>query len=97
MTVDKNEMLLFIKHFAGYVDYVLQGIIVLLVSFIKITLLLSTQIISAISGGITDLTFDTLGYGWQVTNCVLTASYSVSSFSFKTPFCGGFFCPLQQL
>ncbi|KAG7019145.1 GDP-mannose transporter GONST2, partial [Cucurbita argyrosperma subsp. argyrosperma] len=36
------------------------------------------MIISAISGGITDLTFDTLGYGWQVTNCVLTASYSLT-------------------
>ncbi|XP_050936336.1 GDP-mannose transporter GONST2 isoform X3 [Cucumis melo] len=36
------------------------------------------MIISAISGGVTDLTFDTLGYGWQITNCVLTASYSLT-------------------
>uniref|UniRef100_A0A0A0LY81 Sugar phosphate transporter domain-containing protein n=1 Tax=Cucumis sativus TaxID=3659 RepID=A0A0A0LY81_CUCSA len=36
------------------------------------------EIISAISGGVTDLTFDTLGYGWQITNCVLTASYSLT-------------------
>ena len=35
------------------------------------------QIISAISGGITDLSFNTVGYGWQIANCVLTASYSV--------------------
>lgn len=36
------------------------------------------QIISAISGGITDLTFNAVGYTWQTANCVLTASYSVS-------------------
>lgn len=35
------------------------------------------QIISAISGGITDLSFDAAGYAWQILNCVLTASYSV--------------------
>lgn len=39
------------------------------------------QIISAISGGITDLSFDSVGYAWQFLNCVLTASYSVCSFS----------------
>lgn len=37
------------------------------------------QIISAISGGITDLTFNAVGYTWQTANCFLTASYSVSS------------------
>ena len=36
------------------------------------------QIISAISGGITDLSFNATGYAWQVINCFLTASYSVS-------------------
>ncbi|KAJ8452675.1 hypothetical protein Cgig2_005011 [Carnegiea gigantea] len=35
------------------------------------------MIISAISGGITDLSFDTTGYAWQIVNCILTASYSV--------------------
>lgn len=35
------------------------------------------QIISAISAGITDLSFDATGYAWQSLNCVLTASYSV--------------------
>ncbi|KAL8146026.1 GDP-mannose transporter GONST2-like [Apium graveolens] len=36
------------------------------------------MIISAITGGITDLTFDSVGYAWQFTNCVLTASYSLT-------------------
>lgn len=36
------------------------------------------QIISAVSGGTTDLSFDALGYAWQMVNCILTASYSVS-------------------
>ncbi|XP_057994563.1 GDP-mannose transporter GONST2 isoform X3 [Hevea brasiliensis] len=35
------------------------------------------MIISAISGGITDLSFDGMGYVWQIMNCILTASYSV--------------------
>lgn len=39
--------------------------------------LCNLQIISAISGGITDLSFDATGYAWQTVNCVLTASYSV--------------------
>lgn len=39
------------------------------------------QIISAISGGITDLSFDSVGYAWQFLNCVFTASYSVRNFS----------------
>ncbi|GAB4824510.1 GDP-mannose transporter gonst2, partial [Ancistrocladus abbreviatus] len=33
--------------------------------------------ISAISGGITDLSFDATGYAWQLLNCILTASYSL--------------------
>ncbi|KAL3530860.1 hypothetical protein ACH5RR_010182 [Cinchona calisaya] len=36
------------------------------------------MIISAISGGITDLSFDTTGYAWQILNCILTASYSLT-------------------
>ncbi|CAJ1960317.1 unnamed protein product [Sphenostylis stenocarpa] len=36
------------------------------------------MIISAVSGGITDLSFDTAGYAWQIINCVLTASYSLT-------------------
>uniref|UniRef100_A0A2P2L9Y6 GDP-mannose transporter GONST1-like n=1 Tax=Rhizophora mucronata TaxID=61149 RepID=A0A2P2L9Y6_RHIMU len=39
------------------------------------------MIISAISGGITDLSFHAVGYAWQILNCFLTASYSVSTFS----------------
>ncbi|EEF39540.1 GDP-mannose transporter, putative [Ricinus communis] len=36
------------------------------------------MIISAISGGITDLSFHAVGYAWQITNCFLTASYSLT-------------------
>ncbi|CAL8999025.1 unnamed protein product [Prunus brigantina] len=36
------------------------------------------MIISAISSGITDISFDTLGYAWQISNCILTASYSLT-------------------
>ncbi|XP_022642856.1 GDP-mannose transporter GONST2 isoform X2 [Vigna radiata var. radiata] len=36
------------------------------------------MIISAVSAGITDLSFDTVGYAWQIINCVLTASYSLT-------------------
>ncbi|KAH9620759.1 hypothetical protein KSS87_007051 [Heliosperma pusillum] len=36
------------------------------------------MIISAISGGITDLSFNAVGYTWQVINCFLTASYSLT-------------------
>ncbi|XP_047334590.1 GDP-mannose transporter GONST1-like [Impatiens glandulifera] len=35
------------------------------------------MIISAISGGITDLSFHSVGYAWQFANCLLTASYSL--------------------
>ncbi|PHT34581.1 GDP-mannose transporter GONST2 [Capsicum baccatum] len=34
------------------------------------------MIISAITGGITDLSFHAIGYTWQIINCFLTASYS---------------------
>ncbi|XP_059639133.1 GDP-mannose transporter GONST1-like isoform X3 [Cornus florida] len=36
------------------------------------------MIISAISGGITDLSFHAIGYMWQIFNCFLTASYSLT-------------------
>ncbi|MBA0735606.1 hypothetical protein Gogos_019441 [Gossypium gossypioides] len=36
------------------------------------------QIISAVSGGITDLSFDAKGYTWQILNCILTAAYSLT-------------------
>ncbi|XP_059654155.1 GDP-mannose transporter GONST1-like isoform X2 [Cornus florida] len=36
------------------------------------------MIISAISGGITDLSFHAVGYTWQIFNCFLTASYSLT-------------------
>lgn len=36
------------------------------------------QLISAISGGITDLSFDAVGYAWQILNCFCTSAYSVS-------------------
>ncbi|CAL5353116.1 unnamed protein product [Camellia sinensis] len=36
------------------------------------------MIISAISGSITDLSFDAVGYTWQIVNCILTASYSLT-------------------
>ncbi|GAB4847766.1 GDP-mannose transporter gonst1 [Ancistrocladus abbreviatus] len=36
------------------------------------------MIISAICGGITDLSFHAIGYAWQIVNCFLTASYSLT-------------------
>ncbi|KAM6565425.1 GDP-mannose transporter GONST2 [Cannabis sativa] len=36
------------------------------------------MIISAITGGVTDLSFDGVGYTWQIANCILTASYSLT-------------------
>ncbi|KNA21057.1 hypothetical protein SOVF_046740 isoform A [Spinacia oleracea] len=36
------------------------------------------MIISAVTGGVTDLSFDATGYAWQLINCVLTASYSLT-------------------
>ncbi|KAL5993018.1 hypothetical protein ACLOJK_013938 [Asimina triloba] len=35
------------------------------------------MIISAVSGGMTDITFHAVGYTWQIMNCFLTASYSM--------------------
>lgn len=36
------------------------------------------MIVSAICGGVTDLTFHAVGYTWQFINCFLTASYSLT-------------------
>ncbi|XP_027368639.1 GDP-mannose transporter GONST1 isoform X1 [Abrus precatorius] len=36
------------------------------------------MIISAITGGLTDLSFNAIGYAWQTLNCFLTASYSLT-------------------
>ncbi|MED6161489.1 GDP-mannose transporter gonst1 [Stylosanthes scabra] len=36
------------------------------------------MILSAITGGITDLSFHATGYAWQILNCFLTASYSLT-------------------
>ncbi|KAF9610406.1 hypothetical protein IFM89_022317 [Coptis chinensis] len=36
------------------------------------------MIISAIFGGVTDLSFHAVGYTWQIINCFLTASYSLT-------------------
>ncbi|PNX75210.1 GDP-mannose transporter gonst2-like protein, partial [Trifolium pratense] len=42
----------------------------------KVWTAMFVMIISAVSGGFTDLSFDAVGYAWQIMNCVLTASYS---------------------
>ncbi|KAF8010385.1 hypothetical protein BT93_J1114 [Corymbia citriodora subsp. variegata] len=44
----------------------------------KVWIAMFLMIISAISGGVTDLSFDSVGYAWQFLNCVLTASYSLT-------------------
>ncbi|XP_072965438.1 GDP-mannose transporter GONST1 isoform X1 [Typha angustifolia] len=44
----------------------------------KVWAALVLMIISAISGGITDLSFNAVGYAWQIANCFLTASYSLT-------------------
>ncbi|GLT48789.1 hypothetical protein SLA2020_223880 [Shorea laevis] len=44
----------------------------------KVWIAMFMMIISAVSGGITDLQFDPAGYAWQIINCVLTASYSLA-------------------
>lgn len=44
----------------------------------KVWTALFLMIISAISGGITDLSFHAVGYTWQIINCFLTASYSLT-------------------
>ncbi|XP_057826401.1 GDP-mannose transporter GONST1 isoform X2 [Cryptomeria japonica] len=44
----------------------------------KVWTALFLMIISAICGGITDLSFHAVGYTWQILNCLLTASYSLT-------------------
>ncbi|KAI5408763.1 GDP-mannose transporter gonst2, variant 3, partial [Lathyrus oleraceus] len=44
----------------------------------KVWTAMFVMIISAVSGGVTDLSFDAVGYAWQIMNCVLTASYSLT-------------------
>ncbi|KAG5019434.1 hypothetical protein AAZX31_06G146600 [Glycine max] len=44
----------------------------------KVWAALFLMIISAITGGITDLSFNAVGYAWQTVNCFLTASYSLT-------------------
>ncbi|XP_045823857.1 GDP-mannose transporter GONST2-like isoform X1 [Trifolium pratense] len=44
----------------------------------KVWTAMFVMIISAVSGGFTDLSFDAVGYAWQIMNCVLTASYSLT-------------------
>ncbi|KAH1255390.1 GDP-mannose transporter GONST1 [Glycine max] len=44
----------------------------------KVWASLFLMIISAITGGITDLSFNAVGYAWQTLNCFLTASYSAA-------------------
>ncbi|KAG0452523.1 hypothetical protein HPP92_024904 [Vanilla planifolia] len=45
---------------------------------IKVWAALLLMIVSAISGGATDLSFHAVGYSWQIINCFLTASYSLT-------------------
>lgn len=44
----------------------------------KVWTALFLMIISAISGGATDISFHVVGYSWQILNCFLTASYSLT-------------------
>uniref|UniRef100_A0A1D1YI27 GDP-mannose transporter GONST1 n=1 Tax=Anthurium amnicola TaxID=1678845 RepID=A0A1D1YI27_9ARAE len=44
----------------------------------KVWAALMLMIVSAVSGGITDLSFHAVGYTWQTLNCFLTASYSLT-------------------
>eukprot|EP00850_Spirogloea_muscicola_P014898 SM000110S18905 [mRNA] locus=s110:182121:189533:+ [translate_table: standard] len=39
---------------------------------------LCLMIVSALFGGITDLSFHPVGYGWQLLNCLFTAAYSLT-------------------
>ncbi|XVF05363.1 hypothetical protein REPUB_Repub05bG0165600 [Reevesia pubescens] len=44
----------------------------------KVWTAMAMMMISAVSGGITDLSFDATGYTWQILNCILTAGYSLT-------------------
>ncbi|MCL7031333.1 hypothetical protein MKW94_012889 [Papaver nudicaule] len=41
-------------------------------------MLIMHSIVSAVSGGVTDISFHAVGYMWQILNCFLTASYSLT-------------------
>ncbi|XP_038981051.1 GDP-mannose transporter GONST2-like isoform X3 [Phoenix dactylifera] len=43
----------------------------------KVWAALFLMVVSALCGGITDLTFHAVGYMWQFMNCIFTASYSL--------------------
>ncbi|PKA53756.1 GDP-mannose transporter GONST1 [Apostasia shenzhenica] len=44
----------------------------------KVWTALFLMIVSAVSGGATDLSFHAIGYSWQTLNCFFTASYSLT-------------------
>eukprot|EP00850_Spirogloea_muscicola_P014477 SM000104S09347 [mRNA] locus=s104:256169:264320:+ [translate_table: standard] len=44
----------------------------------QVWLSLSLMIVSALFGGITDLSFHPVGYGWQLLNCLFTAAYALT-------------------
>ncbi|KAG2544800.1 GDP-mannose transporter GONST1-like [Panicum virgatum] len=44
----------------------------------KVWAALYLMIVSAVCGGITDLSFHLIGYTWQILNCFLTAGYSLT-------------------
>jgi len=44
----------------------------------KVWAALFLMIVSAVCGGITDLSFHLIGYTWQILNCFLTAGYSLT-------------------
>jgi drug/metabolite transporter (DMT)-like permease len=45
------------------------------------------MLVSAISGGITDISFHSVGYSWQLLNCFCTSAYSVSSLCSDSSLC----------
>ncbi|XP_078161854.1 GDP-mannose transporter GONST1-like isoform X1 [Carex rostrata] len=44
----------------------------------KVWAALFLMVVSAVCGGITDLSFNAVGYTWQIFNCFLTAAYSLT-------------------
>lgn len=36
------------------------------------------MVVSAVCGGLTDLSYNSTGYAWQITNCLLTAAYTLT-------------------
>ncbi|GFP97617.1 gdp-mannose transporter gonst1 [Phtheirospermum japonicum] len=75
-----GEMYLFNKHHDNRVWAALFLMLISLYSIESHVKLYAhvMQIISAISGGFTDLAFHAVGYTWQFLNCFLTASYSLT-------------------